>query len=114
MSIGRWPYYLYLAAVLGAIVDVGAMLTSWWRGGGLSPAGVVISTGWGMVAVALFAAFQLSTWVDTHLYNVFSGEWYRKHDDLRQALKLARIQAIASSAPETATPPVRAVASDVA
>ena len=92
MSIGRSSYYLYLAAVLGAVVDAGAMLASWWQGGGFSPAGLVIGTGWGMVAAALAAAFLLSLWVDNHLSNVFSGEWYRKHDDLRKALKDARIQ----------------------
>jgi len=107
MSIGRSSYYLYLAAVLGAVVDVGAMLASLWQGGGFSPAGLVIGTGWGMVAAALAAAFLLSLWVDNHLSNVFSGEWYRKHDDLRKALKDARIQVATS---RNDAPVVRGVA----
>jgi len=92
MSIGRSSYYLYLAAVLGAVIDGGSMLVSWWQGGGLSPTSLVIGTGWAVVGALLVAAFGLSMWVDTHLSDVFSGAWYRKHDDLRKALKDARIQ----------------------
>jgi uncharacterized protein (DUF2235 family) len=115
LAIGQLSYYLYLVGLLVAVVDGGNLLLSWWRGEGFSSAASVVgAAAWGSAAVAVVAAFVLSWRVDEHLSDVFSGAWYRKHEDLRTALKGARIQANASSPAPAAAPAPRAVVSDVA